>query len=92
MKFTPYKHKQALLKARKRLTQTDAAKILPDPEWPSLPATATATGSSGGSAPPIHRIYINEDLIKTRAEVAAKARQLKRVGKLDDTWTRNGEK
>ena len=27
---------------------------------------------------------------RTRAEVAARARQLKRDGKLDNTWTRDG--
>ena len=89
VKFTSYKHKEALLKARRRLNQIDAAKILPEPEWPSLPptatATVTATGSSGGWVPPIHTIYINEELTKTRAEV-----ELKRVGKLDDTRTRYG--
>ena len=36
------------------------------------------------------RLYTNEDLTKTRAEVAVRARQLKRDGKLDDTWTRDG--
>ena len=56
---------------------------------PPLPATATAAGSSNSLALPIHRVYINEDLTKTRAEVAAKARQLKRDGKVDDTWIRD---
>ena len=36
----------------------------------------------------VHRLYINEDL--TRAEVVARARQLKRDDKLDNRWTRNG--
>lgn len=90
VKFTSFKYKEALLKARRRLNQVDAAKLLPDPEWPPLPATATAAGSSNSSASPVHRIFINEDLTKIRAEVAAKARQLKRNGKVDDTWIRDG--
>ena len=58
-----------------------SSKIFPDSQWPALPARSTAR---------VHRLYINEDLTKTRAEVAARARQLKRDGKLDDTWTRDG--
>ena len=32
VKFTSFKHKEALSKVRRRLNQVDAAKILPDPE------------------------------------------------------------
>ena len=71
VKFTSYKYKEAMMKA----------KIFPDSQWPALPARSTAR---------VHRLYINEDLTRTRAEVAARARQLKRDGKLDDTWTRDG--
>ena len=59
----------------------NSTRIFPDSQWPALPARSTAR---------VHRLYINEDLTKTRAEVAARARQLKRDGKLDDTWTRDG--
>ena len=70
-----------MMKARCGLNKIDATKIFADSQWPALPARSTAR---------VHRLYINEDLTKTRAEVAARARQLKRDGKLDDTWTRDG--
>ena len=79
VKFTSYKYKEAMMKARRGLNKIDATKIFPDSQWPALPARSTAR---------VHRLYINEDLTRTRAEVAARARQLKRDGKLDDTWTR----
>ena len=81
VKFTSYKYKEAMMKARRGLNKIDATKIFPDSQWPALPARSTAR---------VHRLYINEDLTRTRAEVAARARQLKRDGKLDDTWTRDG--
>ena len=81
VKFTSYKYKEAMMKARRGLNKIDATKIFPDSQWPALPARSTAR---------VHRLYINEDLTKTGAEVAARARQLKRDGKLDDTWTRDG--
>ena len=67
------------MKARRGLNKIDATKIFPDSQWLALPARSAAR---------VHRLYINED--RTRAEVAARARQLKRDGKLDDTWTRDG--
>ena len=79
IKFTSYKYKEAMMKARRGLNKMDATKIFPDSQWPALPARSTAR---------VHRLYINEDL--TRAEVAARARQLKRDDKLDNRWTRNG--
>ena len=79
VKFTSYKYKEAMMKARRGLNKMDATKIFPDSQWPALPARSTAR---------VHRLYINEDL--TRAEVAARARQLKRDDKLDNRWTRNG--
>ena len=72
--FTSYKYKEAIMKARRGLNKMDS-------QWPALPARSTAR---------VHRLYINEDLTKTRAEVAARATQLKRDGKLDDTWTWEG--
>ena len=71
-----------MMKARRGLNKIDATKIFPNSQWPALPARSTAR---------VHKLYINEDLTETRAEVAARARQLKRDGKLDDTWTRDGK-
>ncbi len=36
------------------------------------------------------RIYINEDMTRIRGKIAWEARQLRRDGKLIDTWTRDG--
>ena len=36
------------------------------------------------------RVFINEDLTKTRSTIAWEARNLKRENKLIDTWTRDG--
>ena len=37
------------------------------------------------------KIFINDDLTKTRAQVASEARKMKKEKKIDDTWTtRNG--
>ena len=65
VKFTSYKYKEAMMKARRGLNKIDATKIFADSQWPALPARSTAR---------VHRLYINEDLTKTRAEVAARAR------------------
>ena len=44
-------------------------------------------GKLRGSTP---QIFINEDLTKTRADIAKRARKLKKDGKISDTWTRDG--
>ena len=36
------------------------------------------------------QIYINDDLTKVRSEIAARARQMKREKKIEDTWCRDG--
>ena len=36
------------------------------------------------------KIFLNEDLTKTRAEIASAARKMKKESNIDDTWTRNG--
>ena len=39
---------------------------------------------------PLEKIFINEDLTSTRASLATEARSIKKVGKIQDTWTYNG--
>ena len=55
VKFTSYKYKEAMMKARRGLNKIDATKIFPDSQWPDIPARSTAC---------IHRLYINEDLTR----------------------------
>jgi exosome complex exonuclease DIS3/RRP44 len=84
VKFTSYKHKDALVKNRKKLSAVDGAELFPSDDWPPLPAT------SNSDRPPKHRIFLNEDLTRARSQVAARARQLKRDKKIDDTWVKDG--
>ena len=85
VRLTSYRHKEALMKASRALKQIDGAKIVPSADWPPL------ARKSGSSATPVSRkIFINEDLTRIRAHVAAKARQLKRDQRISDTWTRDG--
>ena len=39
---------------------------------------------------PLEKIFINENLTSTRASLAAEARPIKKAGKIQDTWTYNG--
>ena len=39
---------------------------------------------------PLEKIFINEDLTSTRASLAAEAWSIKKAGKIQDTWTYNG--
>ena len=60
----------------------DLCQIIGD-NWPTL----------CGNNADVHRsvrVYINEDLTRTRAEAAAYSRDLKRRKLIDDTWTRDG--
>jgi hypothetical protein len=60
---------------RKRREMMTARRQLKDV---SIPSAATA------------KIYINEDLSKQRASLAAKARGYKKLKKIEDTWTSDG--
>ncbi|XP_070180356.1 uncharacterized protein [Littorina saxatilis] len=84
VKLTSYRSKVTLMMARRNLRDVDSSKLFPDASWPALPSR-DARGARG--AP---KIFINDDLTKTRAAVASKARQLKVSKSLDDTWCRDG--
>ena len=43
-----------------------------------------------GNRPVTHRLYLNDDLTKARAQAAAKARAMKKAGRLQDVWVRGG--
>lgn len=81
VKLSSYRQKHALMGAKKKLAEVDLSKTFPNLPW-ALPPNRRQ-----GSTP---RVYLNEDLTKVRAEVAAAARQSKREGKISDTWTRDG--
>ncbi|KAL8615742.1 hypothetical protein ACOMHN_040237 [Nucella lapillus] len=86
VKFTSYKYKQAFLKARSGLSKVDGKKLFPALDWP----TAPVSGSQRSAGPSARRLYVNEDLTRIRADVARRARALKKAGKISDTWCRDG--
>ena len=82
VKMTSYKYKEALIKARRNLGSVDGSQLFGDLNWPCRPPI--------NGKPFVHRIYVNDDLTKLRAQVAAKARDLKKTKRIDDTWVRDG--
>nr|KAG5703329.1 hypothetical protein BaRGS_025571 [Batillaria attramentaria]KAG5710831.1 hypothetical protein BaRGS_026982 [Batillaria attramentaria] len=86
VKFSTYRAKEAVMKARRGLAKVDATSVFPAVDWPTLSKAA----SSNGQPALAHRIYVNEDLTSARADLAAKARALKKKGKVEDTWVRDG--
>ncbi|KAL8615671.1 hypothetical protein ACOMHN_034821 [Nucella lapillus] len=86
VKFTSYKYKQAFLKARSGLSKVDGKKLFPALDWP----TAPVSGSQRSAGPSARRLYVKEDLTRIRADVARRARALKKAGKISDTWCRDG--
>nr|KAG5711535.1 hypothetical protein BaRGS_025962 [Batillaria attramentaria] len=84
-KFTSYRYKQRLLKEKKKLANVDAKQLFPERSW--HPRRTRQRPSSTIRAEPKIKIYLNDDLTKTRAEIASKARKMKSDGALQDTWT-----
>ena len=89
VKLTSYRHKLALMKARAGLRNADSKKLFPSLKWPAPPQSSQPLSQSS-HVPFATRIFINEDLTKPRAELAKKARGLKKANKTTDTWTRDG--
>ncbi|KAK7491816.1 hypothetical protein BaRGS_00016951 [Batillaria attramentaria] len=87
-KFTSYRYKQRLLKEKKKLANVDAKQLFPERSW--HPRRTRQRPSSTTRAEPKIKIYLNDDLTKTRAEIASKARKMKSDGALQDTWVRDG--
>ena len=77
-KFTSYRVKNELMRARKNLKGVRPDQLFPDLDWPALPRRREVG------------LYINEDLTQVRANVASRARKLKRENIITDTWTRDG--
>lgn len=68
VKFTSYKHKASMMRAKKKLRDVDCQKLFRSHS----------------------KVYINEDLTAARADMAAKARKMKKDGRIQDTWTWDG--
>jgi hypothetical protein len=84
VKLTAHRYKEQLMRARRKLQEIDIKAALPGLDWSSVSVPRAHTGS------PKPRVYINEDLTKERARIAARARGLKREKQVLDTWTRDG--
>ena len=84
MKFTSYCAKAELASNRRKLARVSADKLFLSLNWPLWPA------GWNKDRPLVHRVFINDDLSKARAAAAARARSLKKAGKIKDVWLRGG--
>ncbi|KAL8570590.1 hypothetical protein ACOMHN_008947 [Nucella lapillus] len=93
VKFTSYRYRRLLMTSRKGLKNKTAASLgftpkgFTPPPRPSSAAEAVATPVPK----PGNRIYVNDDLIRVRAQLAARARRFKREKKVQDTWVYDGD-
>ena len=90
VQFSSYRYKQRVMaNMKKQLFRADASLLFPDVNWPALSSSrSSASGSSSSSS--ALRVFINDDLTKTRAELATMARDRMRRNLLEDTWTLDG--
>ena len=92
VKMATYRSKRAVMVRKRKLAEADPRKLFPGLRWPSSPPPSTPSASQSSSQPPQvrHRLYINDDLTRARAEVAAAAREKKRKKAIENTWVRDG--
>ena len=83
VKFTSYRHKQAFMKARSNLKNVDGTKLFPNLKWP------THASQRSSQQPMLNKIFLNERT-STRADIAKRARLLKKNKSITDTWCRDG--
>ena len=69
---------------RRKLVTVSADKLFPSLNWPLRPAGWIK------NRPFVHRVFISDDLTKARAAAAARARSLKKEGKIKDVRLRGG--
>eukprot|EP00745_Piridium_sociabile_P020419 TRINITY_DN31475_c0_g1_i5.p1 TRINITY_DN31475_c0_g1~~TRINITY_DN31475_c0_g1_i5.p1 ORF type:complete len:126 (-),score=36.06 TRINITY_DN31475_c0_g1_i5:166-543(-) len=81
VKLTSYRHKKRLMSEKRKLNQADPKKLFPSLQWPT-PAQS--------SQPARNRLFLNDDLTKIRAEIAAIAREKKRKRQIENTWVKDG--
>ena len=84
-KFTSYRHRYLIMKARSNPKNKDAALLGITPAG----ATTQPVSAAGAVATPVPspagRVYTNDDLTRERSSVAARARRLKWDKKIKDT-------
>lgn len=82
VKFTSYRHKRLLMGVRRHLKHKTASTM-------GFSPPASAAEAAARSAP--RGVFVNDDLTRQRARLAAKARRLKQERRIQDTWVRDGE-
>ena len=91
VKFTSYRRKYLIMKARSNLKNKDAALL----GVTSAGATRQPVSAAGAATTPVPSpaggVYVKDDLTRETSSVAARARRLKRDKKIKDTWVRDGE-
>ena len=92
VKFSTYRCRQRVYKERKKLRQTCPAPGQ-QPESAVVAHEEEEEGdeiTSDGEPIPLPKIYLNEDLTKTRATLLWKTRQLKNAKKIKGCWSNDG--
>ena len=84
VKCTSYRAKAELISNRRKLATVSADNLFPSLNWSLRPA------GWNKDRPFVHRVFINDDLTKARVAAAARARSLKKAGKIKDVWLRGG--
>lgn len=103
VKFTSYRQKYAVMKARNQLKAKDGQAILPSLNWRSGGGGGQSrgggagggggkggSGDSGAGGRREGSIFLNDDLTTARSRVAAAAREKRRNKRLDETWVWDG--
>ena len=70
------------IEQKEAIATVSGDKLFPFLNWPLRPA------GWNNDRPFVHRIFISDDLTKARAAAAARARSLKKAGKIKDLWLR----
>ena len=85
VKFTSYRYKHLIMRARSGLKNKDAARLGLSPAGAVRQPESAAAAAAMPVPSPAGRVYVNDDLTRERSRVAARARQLKRGKKIKDT-------
>ncbi|KAL8623698.1 hypothetical protein ACOMHN_004763 [Nucella lapillus] len=81
-----------MMTSRKGLKNKTAASLGFTPKGFPPPRPSSAAEAVATPVPkPGDRIYVNDDLTRVRAQLAAKARRFKREKKVQDTWVYDGD-
>ena len=93
VKFASYRYKSVLMRARRGLKNKSASSL--GFSGSGHTAASTPSSAAAAAATPVpraaDRVFVNDDLTRARAQLAAQARKLKREGGIQDTWVFDGD-